>query len=206
MDKIVLGKFYKLLILRYFMQLKEAIESRKSVKRFSTKKPDWKKIIRAIDYVRFAPSAGNKFVTKFILVDDEKKITKLCEASQQDFVGTAQYIIVAVSDDKKLLLDYGERGERYCAQQAGAAIQNLLLALTEQKLETTWVGHFFEDKIKATLSIPDDFHVEAIFPIGLGTKIRSGERREISLDHILYFNKWGNDQMTPSQKFSQDAI
>ena len=150
MDKIVLGKFYKVIILSYLMQLKDAIESRKSVKRFSHKKPSWEKIIQAIDYARFAPTAGNDFVTKFILVDDEKVIAELAAASQQDFVGTAQYVVVAVSDDSNLIRDYPDKGERYCAQQAGAAIQNLLLALTEKKLVTTWVGHFYDNQVRRT--------------------------------------------------------
>jgi len=188
------------------MQLKDAVEGRKSVKRFSQKKPDWKKIIRAIDYVRFAPTAGNRPVTKFILVDDEKSIEKLAEASQQEFVGTAQYVVVAVSDDTTLIRDYGEKGERYCAQQAGAAIQNLLLALTEQKLATTWVGHFYEDKVKSTLRIPENLKVEAMFPIGLDTKVPSKDARRIKLDFILYFNQWGSKTMTGMEKFSQDAI
>jgi len=187
------------------MQLKDAVESRKSVKRFSTKKPDWKKIIRAIDYARFAPSAGNAFVTRFILVDDEKKIAELAAASQQDFVGTAQYIVVAVSDDSTLVRDYGERGKRYCAQQAGAAIQNFLLALTEQKLVTTWVGHFYDEQVKVALKIPDNVKVEAMFPIGLDTKVSGRTMRKMKLEQVLYFNKWENTEMAPREKFSYEV-
>jgi len=188
------------------MQLKDAIEKRKSVKRFDRKKPDWRKIIRAIDSVRFAPSAGNQFVMRFILVSDEKKIAKLTEASQQEFVGEAQYVVVAVSDDSTLIRDYGENGIRYTAQQAGAAIENFLLALTEQKLVTTWVGHFYEEQIKRTLSIPDNLHVEAIFPIGIETKIETKKQRKMKLDQILYYDKWNNNKMVPRIKISQNAI
>jgi len=187
------------------MQLKDAIQGRKSVKRFHHKKPDWKKIIRALDAVRFAPSAGNKFVTKFILVDDEKKIEQLGAASQQAFVGKVSYIVVAVTDDSRLIQDYGERGERYGAQQAGAAIQNFLLALTERKLVTTWVGHFYDDQVRRTLSIPDGMKIEAMFPIGLETKIKSARRRKSELDQVLYYNKWKGSHMIPKLKFSRDA-
>lgn len=206
MDKIILGKFYKVLCLFYFMQLKDAVESRRSVKRFHHKKPDWKKIIRAIDAGRFAPSAGNNFVTRFILVSSEGKIAKLAEASQQDFVGKAQYVVVVVSDPSRLVQDYGERGERYCAQQAGAAIQNFLLALTEQKLVTTWVGHFYDEQVKDVLGIPDKMKVDAMFPIGKETKIESRTRRKLKLENVLYFNKFGSKKMVGMTKFSQSAI
>ena len=188
------------------MQLQDAIEKRKSIKIFDRKKPDWRKIIRAIDAARFAPSAGNQFVMRFILVSDEKKITQLTEASQQEFVGEAQYIVVAVSDDARLIRDYEERGIRYTAQQAGAAIENFLLALTEQKLVTTWVGHFYEEQIKRTLSIPDNLHVEAIFPIGIETKIETKIQRKMKLDQILYYEKWDNNKMVPKIKMSRKAI
>ena len=187
------------------MQLKDAIQGRKSVRRFHHKKPDWKKIIRAIDYVRFTPSAGNKFATKFILVDDPKKIEELAAASQQTFVGKAQYIVVAVTDDSRLIKDYGERGERYGAQQTGAAIQNFLLALTEQKLVTTWVGHFYDEQVRRTLSIPDGLKIDAMFPIGRDTKVGGGTKRKLELDQVLYYNQWKKKEMIHKMKFSRDA-
>ena len=188
------------------MKLDDAIKQRKSVKRFDLKKPDWRKIIRAIDSARFAPCAGNQFVTRFILVSDKKKIAELAAASQQDFVGTAQYIVVAVSDDSNLIRDYDKRGARYCAQQAGAAIENFLLALMDQKLITTWVGHFYEEQVRRTLGIPEGLHIEALFPIGIETKIKTREKRKMNLDHILYINKFGEKKMTPMVKVSKDSI
>ena len=188
------------------MQLKDAIEQRKSVKRFDLKKPNWRKIIRAIDAVRFAPSAGNHFVTRFILVSDEKKIAKLAAASQQDFIGTAKYIVVAVSDDSDLIRDYGKRGVRYCAQQTGAAIENFLLALTEQKLVTTWIGYFYNEQVRRALDIPEELHIEALFPIGKETKVKTRGRRKAKLDNILYFDKWGNKKMVGEFKASREAV
>jgi len=188
------------------MQLKDAIEGRKSVKKFHHRKPDWRKIVRAIDAARFAPSAGGNFVTKFILVSDEKKIAELAAASQQDFVGKVKYIVVAVTDDSKLIQDYEERGERYGANQAGAAIENFLLALVEQKLVTTWVGHFYNEQVRRALNVPDELKIEAMFPIGVEIKAKSNPKRKKKLDQILYYDKWKNTLMVPSMKFTKDAI
>ena len=182
------------------MQLKDAIKKRKSVRRYFDKKPDWRKIIRAIDMARFAPSAGNNFVLKFILVSDEKKITELAKATQQDFVGTAKYVVVAVSDDSKLVKSYGDRGLRYAPQQAGAAIENFLLALTEQGLVTTWVGYFYDEQVKDILVIPENLSVEGIFPVGKETKIKISEKPKTDLENLLYFDKWKNKEMTSTIK------
>ena len=153
------------------MQLDEAVKTRKSVRRFSDKKPDWRKIIKAIDLARFAPMAGNLFSLKFILVQDKDKIEKLKEACQQDFVST-HYVVVVVSDDEKVKRSYGDLGEKFAREQAGAAIENFLLGLNEQGLATCWVGYFVESQVKKILSIPDNFTVEALFPIGYESKIK----------------------------------
>ncbi|MCK4996929.1 nitroreductase family protein [Candidatus Pacearchaeota archaeon] len=177
------------------MNLKEAITTRKSVKHFSYKKVDWKKIVRAIDYARFAPTAGNKFVNKFILVSDEKKIKELATASQQEFVGEAKYIVIVTSDEKKLIQSYDDRGKRYAPQQAGAAIQNFLLGLTEQKLSTMWVGHFYPEQIHRIFKIPEKMKIEAIFPIGKARNIRTKPKLKEKLENYLYFEKYGKSKM-----------
>jgi nitroreductase len=187
------------------MKLMDAIKERKSVMKFHHKKPDWKKIIRALDAVRFAPSAGNNFVTRFILVKDEKKLKELAAATQQSFVGDASYIVVAVTDDSKLIQDYGEKGERYGAQQTGAAIENFLLALTEQKLATTWIGHFYDEQVRRTLGIPEGLKIEALFPIGLELEKKAKSMNKMELDRVLYYDKWMNKKMVPMLKFSRDA-
>lgn len=188
------------------MQLQDAIKKRKSVRRYSHKSPDWRKIIRAIDLTRFSPSAGNQFSLKFIMVSDKYKIKKISEATQQEFVGTASYVVVAVSDDSKLVKLYGERGIRYSSLQAGASIQNFLLALTEQSLVTTWVGHFYEEQIKEVLDIPENLFVEGVFPIGIETKIKTKERLKPDLENIIYFDKWGNKKMEPQTRVSLEGL
>jgi nitroreductase len=188
------------------MQLKEAIQNRKSVKRYMDKKPDWRKIIRALDMARFAPAAGNNFTLRFILVENEKQIAEIATACQQEFVGTAKYLVVFVNDENKLGKLYGERGKRYSSQQAGAAIQNFLLALTEEGMVTNWVGHFYEDQVKRVLSIPSEEIVEAIFPIGLETKVKTHPKPKPALENLMYFSKWKNKKMEPEVRVSVDGI
>jgi len=195
-----------LLLLRCFMDLKTAIKKRKSVRRFMGKKPDWRKIIRAIDASRYAPTAGNNFVMKFILVSDEDKIAEIAAATQQGYVGTAKYVVVAVSDDSKLVRLYGDKGTRYSSQQAGAAIQNFLLASTELGLSTTWVGFFYEDQIKSALGIPEDLIVEAVFPVGKETAIKERAKSEPELENLLYFDKWKNKKMEPISRVTLEAF
>ena len=178
------------------MQLKDAIEKRHSTRKFSNKKPDWRDILECIDAARFAPMAGDNFSLKFVIVDDEKSIKKLAEAAQQPFLKNTQYVVVVCSNPKRTKILFKERGEIYCRQQAGAAIQNILLAITDKKLATCWVGHFVEELIKRELKIPGEVNIEAMLPIGYEVG-KSRRREKIDFDRLLYFKTWGNKRMNP---------
>ena len=187
------------------MELDKAIKSRKSVKHFLDKKPNWKDIIECIDSARYAPMAGNIFPIKFVVVDDKEKIQKIAQASQQPFIAKAQYIVVVCSDSKLLLNAYEERAEKFCRQQAGAAIQNMLLKIEEKGLETCWVGYYLDYLIKETLNIPKDIEIEAIFPIGYESKKQGTskiKKRKTDLIKKIYFNKWKNKVINPEKKIN----
>jgi len=179
--------------------LNKIIHNRRSIRKFNSKKPDWREIIECIDAMRYAPMAGNNFSLKFILVDNEAKIEQIAKASQQDFVGEAKYVLVVCTTPLRTEISYEERGKGYLKQQAGAAIQNFLLKITEEGLSTCWVGHFMDDQIKSILTIPKDMQVEAILPIGYAFK-RPEQKRIIELDNVLYFNKYGNKKMNTVPK------
>lgn len=187
------------------MDLKKAVEKRADAKVFDFKKVDWRKVVRAIDFARFAPAAGNYFSTRFILVTDEDVIAKLAEASQQPFVGRAKTCVVVVSDNKGLVRAYADRGEQYSRQHAGAAIENFLLGLENEKLITSWVWYFVDDQVRQILDIPESVVVEGIFPIGAKAKVTRVEKRTARLDNILFFGKYGEKKMVPYPKHSRDT-
>jgi len=187
------------------MQLQDAIKKRKSVRKFSSKKPDWRKIIKAIDSTRWTPMAGNYQTVRFILVDDPEKIKQIQVACQQDFVGQVDHIIVAVSDYEYLRKMYPDFADIYGRQQAGAAIQTLLLSLVDLGMSSCWVGWFDESEIKRTLTIPEDCAVEAILPVGFETKINIARAKKTELEHIIFFNKYKNKYKEQRSKVSVEG-
>lgn len=182
------------------MELDKAIKERHSVRRFSTKKVKWQDIIEVIDTANQAPLAGNIPCLKFILVNEEDKIKQLAEAAQQDFIENVEYVIVVCTNPAQVERSYGERTRMYTRQQAGAAIQNLLLKLTELGLATCWVGAFVDDMVRVALKIPYDVDVEALLPVGYEMPPKSKQRRKTDLDNSLFFNVWKNKYMRPLKK------
>ncbi len=183
------------------MELDKAIKERHSVRKFKSKKPNWRDILECIDASRYAPMAGNNFTLKFIVVSDEKTIQKISEACQQPFVSQAKYIVVVCSLPNRPKNAYEERGEIFVRQQAGAAIQNFLLKIQEAKLSTCWVGYFVEEQIKNELNIPEKAQVEAVFPIGYELE-KTKPKRKTELDNILYFEKYKNKKQKQPEKIN----
>lgn len=184
-----------------FMDLDKAIQNRHSVRKFSDKKPNWRKIIECIDATRYAPMAGGCYTLRFILVDDKEKIQKIAKACQQRHVGEVEFIVVAFSNPSLTCNEYGkENGEVWARQQAGAAIENFLLKIEESGLATCWVGYFVEEQVKRILKIPANCNVEALFPVGYEYKKSRVKKAKIDLDRILYFNYYDNKKMKNLRK------
>jgi nitroreductase len=177
------------------MNVENAIKSRRSVRKFRDKKPNWRDVIECIDAVRFAPSAGKNFTLKTILVNDKNKIQKIANAAEQPFIAEAKYVVVIYSDPTRLISLFENRGKVYSRQQAGAAIENFLLSIEDKGLSTCWVGHFDDSMIKRELKIPEKMEIEAVFPVGYESG-KTPKRNKINLDGILFFNTHGTKKMT----------
>ena len=179
------------------MQLESAIKKRRSIRNYSNKKADWRKILRALDYARFAPMAGGQFSLKFVLISEESKMKILEQASQQKFVGKASHALIVVSNREKVEKNYDHYRKGFAAQQAGAAIQNILLGLTDNGLAACWVGFFEESMVKREFNIGDSMTVETVIAIGKESNVSSGTKSALKpdLEAVLFFDKWGKRYM-----------
>lgn len=148
------------------MELEKAILKRRSVRSFKEKKASWKDILIAIEAALQAPFAGNNDHLSFVIVENQNKINKLAEQCEQLWMQEASAIVAVVSNSRILEHLYGERGLIYGRQQAGAAIQNFLLTITDIGLAACWVGAYDDDKVKSTLGAPEHIRVEALIPVG----------------------------------------
>jgi nitroreductase len=171
------------------MDLDQLVNKRASIRKFHKKRPNWRDLIDVVDCARKIPLAGNLSSIKFIIVDSPEIIADLAEASQQEFVADANFVIVVVSDIDKLKKSFDEKGEEYGNQQAGAAIEVILLKLVELGLGGCWVGDFIDEQVKRALKVPTGSKVEAIIPVGYPL-VNIPQRRKPSLDRCLYFNKY----------------
>ena len=180
------------------MEFESVIKSRESVRDYSSKKVEDKKINFAIECARFAPSWTNKQCWQFIVVKDKKIIKDLSKTSIINrWLRNVPMIIVACGDPKQS----GSRNDiDYFIVDVSIAMEHLVLAATDKGLGTCWIGGFDEKKVKEILEIPEDIRVVALTPLGYPAekksfigqlaKIVTQSKKRKSFDKIFHNNKW----------------
>jgi nitroreductase len=174
------------------MEFDDVLEKRKSIRNYSKKDVEMDEIMAICDSALKAPSAGNIPTLKIIIVKNEKTKMALAEAAlEQDFIADAPYILVVCSDNSNLTRSYEEFGSIYSRQQAGAAIENMLLKITDLGLASCWIGAIDENAIKRILQIPDNITIEALLPIAQASQsARQAQKKKQDLKMVLFFEKW----------------
>jgi nitroreductase len=178
------------------MEFKKVVTDRHSCRSFSSKKVSFNDISLVLDAARYAPCAGNICSVRLILVSDKDAKVKIADAALgQEFLRDVTYVIVVCSDPTATVRSYGARAETYARQQAGAAIENMLLKIHDLGLAGCWVGAFDEIAVKRILNIPAHIQVEALIPVGheLKKNVLAEKREKIDLYKILNFERWGVD-------------
>lgn len=174
------------------METLEAINQRRSIRKYLDKPVEFEKITTIIDAARKAPSAGNLQDWNFIIVTEKQLIKQVASYSiEQYWIQTAPVLIVVCGLPEKHEMYYGLRGKRlYNVQDCAAAIENILLTATDLGLGTCWIGAFEEDKIRTLFAIPPDVRPQAIITLGYSDDIPQ-ERSLIPIENITFFNRYG---------------
>ena len=175
------------------MDFDKVITKRQSTHAFSSKKISWKDMVNAVEAVRQGPWADNTCSCKFLIIEEPKTIAKLAQLADQLWIADATGMIIVCNKEKMLEKMHGERGRIYARQQAGAAINTLLLKLTDLGLQSCWVGSYDDKKIRELLEIPGDVTIEALIPIGYASSSpkKKPEPRKKTLVTLLTWEKWG---------------
>ena len=171
------------------MKFDDVIEARHSARTFKPKKVKFGDILEAIDAALKGPFAGNINNLKFVIVEDEKTIKMLSKHANQTWINEASAVIIICSDDTHLENQYGKMGADYSRQQAGAAINTIILKLTDLEINSCWVGSFDYEIIKELLKIPQNIHIEAMIPVGY-EKGKAKKPRKHELETLIRWENW----------------
>ncbi|MBN1923387.1 MAG: nitroreductase family protein [Nanoarchaeota archaeon] len=176
------------------MDLLDVIKQRRSVREYTDKLVEKEKLFKVLEAGRWSPSSGNVQNWRFVVVTEQGIKMQIAEACLGQFWLTgAPVIIVVASDESKLRMLFGQRGERfYSIQNCSVAIMNMMLEAQSIGLSTSWVGAYDAEKIRRVLKIEDpNITIRGILSLGYA-KTTPPPPRRLDLDKLVYFNEFGN--------------
>ena len=166
----------------------EVIQSRRSIRKFRKDPVEEAKLRNVLEAARLAPSAKNLQPWRFIVVSDSRIKGGLKAAYGSEWFTSAPVIIVACAlpEEAWVRMD----GEEYWKIDIAIAMQNLILAATEEGLGTCWIGAFNEEAVKRELGIPAKVRVVAMTPLGYPDEKKEKVTARKPLAEIIRNNHW----------------
>ncbi len=168
----------------------ELLFRRVSIRKFQSRDVDDETLNLILEAANAAPSAGNLQARDFIVVRNAKTKERLARAAlKQMFIAEAPVVVVVCANYPRSMRVYGERGRLYAEQDATAAIENLLLAVTALDLGAVWVGAFDEAEVAEILNLPEYVRPMAIIPLGYPAE-SPGRRSRYPVSMLTHYESW----------------
>jgi len=180
----------------------EAIRKRRSVRRFRQEPVPLPVLEELIDAARLAPSAQNLQPLEFIVVHDEKIVRSIFPnllwagyiypaGNPPSGEEPTAYIVVLLNGNVR------DKGGEH---DAGAAIENILIAATAHGVGTCWIGSVNRENVAELLHIPEHCRIDSI--IALGYPAESPVMEDFS-HSIEYWKDTNGVLHVPKRKLSQ---
>ena len=168
------------------MELYEAIEKRRSVRKYQGQAIEDDKLRRVLDAGRQAPSANNLQDWKFVVVQDQVTLAKLAQAAEQPWLAEVPAIIAAVGTNGRAMLCDVPAAPVDCA----IALDHMTLAAAAEGLGTCWIGHFHQDDCKEILDVPAEAKIIEMLTIGYPAGLSKTDKPRKSFDEVVCFEKF----------------
>jgi nitroreductase len=147
------------------MEVMEAIQTRRSIRKFTDTPVPTEMIDTLLKAAMLAPSAGNQQPWHFIVATDREKLDQVPDYHPYAGMIRGAHVAIVVCGAPD-----GTKWPDFWVQDCSAAIQNLLLAARDLGLGTVWTGVYpLEDRMTKTrelFAIPENVYPLAIIPVG----------------------------------------
>jgi nitroreductase len=176
------------------MELFEAISQRYSYRGAYQQQPvpeeDLRKIVQAgLD----APSGKNLQTTRFVIINDPDKLGLIKAVfAGQPFIATAPAFIAAFYDVEEQAAS--EFPYTFEIEDASAAIQNILLAITALGYASVWLDGVLRneqraEKIGDIIGLPASKRVRILLPVGIAAEDGPRKQKQPFAERVR-FNSW----------------
>ena len=175
------------------MDLLDAINGRRSVRRFKSDPVPEEALRSLIEAASMAPSGSNVQAWKFGLVTDPELVRAVDRFSPG--MGGNPPAVIAVCSDRRYAL---ERGGVFAAEtmaqlDAAYASQNIMLAAHAMGLGTCAIKSYNEPAVRRLLQLPEHIELELLISLGYPDCEPRTPRRK-GFDEIAFRDAWSADE------------
>jgi F420 biosynthesis protein FbiB-like protein len=198
----------------------DAIKTRRSIRKYSSRRVSAEVISEILEAARWAPSAHNAQPWRFIVLIDEALKQNLAEAMADAWMAdmikdgapaeirenmtkasverfTHAPVLVVACLTMNDMIQYADEPRQKCerdlaVQSLGAAIQNMLLVAHAKNLGACWfcAPLFCKETVRKVLKIPEDVEPQALIALGYAAEKPSAPSRK-PLQNYSYLDGWG---------------
>ena len=143
-----------------------------------------------------APSGCNKQTTSLIAVDDPALMERIKSVINPPVAADAPAAICVLT---RKIIAY--RGRCFNVQDYSAAVENMLLAITELGYQSCWYeGHITDTdrigyQIAQILNVPDEYELVCFLPVGIAESEPHGPRKK-QFEERAWFNGFPSGKET----------
>ncbi len=145
------------------MNFNELARKRYSCRRIAAKPVEQEKLDAIIEAGILAPTAVNKQPFKIWIARSPDAVKAIGETTRYTF-GAQTFLIVGAKREEAWVREYD--GANFADVDATIVATHMMLAIEDQGLATTWVGHFDAPKLQTLLPSLAGYDLIAIFPVG----------------------------------------
>ena len=146
-------------------QFLDLAETRRSVRAYKPDPVPDDLLRRVLEAVRLAPSACNRQPSRWIVLRDPAARRSLGTAYARDWFWTAP-VCIALCVDLSAAWTRPYDSRSYAFVDGAIAMDHLTLAAAAAGLGTCWIAAFDPAAARAALSLPDNWDVVALTPLG----------------------------------------
>ena len=161
------------------MDVKQAIEERRSVRKYKAEAPSHQELTEVMEAARLAPTACNKQPFRLLCVTDESTLDVLRSAYEREWLKSASCMIVVIADHSQSW-HRGNDGKDHADIDAAIATDHMTLRAAELGLGTCWICNFDAAKVHRDLNLGESEEAVVLLPIGYAAdepkpKVRKSE-------------------------------
>ena len=181
------------------IRVHEAIESRRSIRRYTSERVWGSQVEAVLEAARLAPSGSNTQPWRFIVIRSDSQREAVAKVSHdQKWMMGAPVFIACVGAISSRIPDYDgppldELSDlpelKQVIRDTSIAVEHLVLRATELGLGTCWVAWFTQDEIRPVLGVPDDNYVLAVITLGHPAQEPKSRSRH-ALEDIVFQEQW----------------